>query len=327
MTNLLVIKEYVKSFYARYEEFILPILKFLLGLTVFLTINNKLGYMESLKKLPIVLIVSLLCAILPLPVMAFLAAVFILLHVFTLSMECAAVLLVVFLMILVVYFRFSPKDSLILMVTPLLFSCKIPYVVPLTAGLLAGPFSAVPTACGVIVYYALSYISTNAAQLGASETESLLTGLRDMAVGIVMNKEMFVTAAAFAITVILVYTVRRLSIDYAPMIAIVAGALGNIVILLVGDLMFETNISILGLIFGSVISALFALAVLFFRFNLDYARTEKVQFEDDEYYYYVKAVPKMTVAAPEKKIKKITTQRGDQSVRHSNGKGKAKPKN
>ena len=26
--------------------------------------------------------------------------------------------------------------------------------------------------------------------------------------------------------------------------------------------------------------------------NLDYARTENVQFEDDEYYYYVTAVPK-----------------------------------
>ena len=30
--------------------------------------------------------------------------------------------------------------------------------------------------------------------------------------------------------------------------------------------------------------------------NLDYARTERVQFEDDDYYYYVKAVPKKTVA-------------------------------
>ena len=58
--------------------------------------------------------------------------------------------------------------------------------------------------------------------------------------------------------------------------------------------------------------------VQFFRFNLDYSRTEKVQFEDDEYYYYVKAVPKMTVSAPEKKVKKITTQRNNRSVKHTN---------
>ena len=42
-----------------------------------------------------------------------------------------------------------------------------------------------------------------------------------------------------------------------------------------------------------------------FSFNLDYSRTEKVQFEDDEYYYYVKAVPKVTVTTPEHKVKKI----------------------
>ena len=50
-----------------------------------------------------------------------------------------------------------------------------------------------------------------------------------------------------------------------------------------------------------------------FRFNVDYARTEKVQFEDDEYYYYVKAVPKVTLSEPEKKVKKINSQRRERS--------------
>lgn len=36
-------------------------------------------------------------------------------------------------------------------------------------------------------------------------------------------------------------------------------------------------------------------------FSLDYSRTEYVQFEDDEYYYYVKAVPKITIAVSEKR--------------------------
>ena len=35
-----------------------------------------------------------------------------------------------------------------------------------------------------------------------------------------------------------------------------------------------------------------------FLFSVDYSRTERVQFEDDEYYYYVKAVPKVVVATP-----------------------------
>ena len=78
-------------------------------------------------------------------------------------------------------------------------------------------------------------------------------------------------------------------------------------ILLIGDLMFDTNVSIIGIIIGTVISVLIAKVVEFFTFNVDYSRTEKVQFEDDEYYYYVKAVPKITVATPSRTVKRINT--------------------
>ena len=36
--------------------------------------------------------------------------------------------------------------------------------------------------------------------------------------------------------------------------------------------------------------------------------TEHVQFEDDEYYYYVTAVPKMHIPEQEKEIKRITSE-------------------
>ena len=54
----------------------------------------------------------------------------------------------------------------------------------------------------------------------------------------------------------------------------------------------------------STVVAIFAGVVIQFIFmNLDYARTENVQFEDDEYYYYVKAVPKKMIAKEEKVVK------------------------
>lgn len=69
--------------------------------------------------------------------------------------------------------------------------------------------------------------------------------------------------------------------------------------------MYSTDISIIGLILGSIVSVLLVKVLQFFVFNVDYSRTEMVQFEDDEYYYYVKAVPKNTVATPEKRVKTI----------------------
>ncbi len=41
-----------------------------------------------------------------------------------------------------------------------------------------------------------------------------------------------------------------------------------------------------------------------FHFSVDYSKAEKFQYEDDEYYYYVKAIPKVSVAVPEKRVKK-----------------------
>ena len=120
---------------------------------------------------------------------------------------------------------------------------------------------------------------------------------------------MVITIAAFAVTVILVYFIMRLSIDYAWTIAMVAGAVVNITVLLVGDLMFDTNVALLEVVLGNVLSLLLAVVLQFFVFNVDYSRTEKVQFEDDEYYYYVKAVPKIVVARPEKKVKQINSQK------------------
>ena len=46
----------------------------------------------------------------------------------------------------------------------------------------------------------------------------------------------------------------------------------------------------------------------FFVFGGDYSRTERLEYEDDEYYYYVKAVPKASVSTSERSIKKINAE-------------------
>lgn len=176
-------------------------------------------------------------------------------------------------------------------------------------GLIGAPTSAVSVACGVIVYYMLHYVTQNATVIAAMADEETAAKFKFIIDGLIKNREMVVTIAAFAMTVIVVYLLRRLSIDYAWTIAMTAGAVVNIMVLLVGDLIFEINQPLLGVILGTIVSFLLVLVLQFFVFYVDYSRTEKVQFEDDEYYYYVKAVPKVTVAKPEKKVKQINSAR------------------
>jgi len=317
MTGLLEIRERVKMLYGRYEVFILPVVKFLFALIVLNTLNGKLGYMTKLDNIAIVLIVSLMCSFLPTGCILMFAALFSILHLYALSLEVALVGLCMFLIMFLLFFRFSPRDSLLVLLTPLLCSMNIPYVIPIAAGLLCSPVSVVSVGCGVAVHYLFQTVIASAPAIGTMAESEATAKLRLIIDGIVKNKEMLVVIAAFGITIMVVYLIRRMSFDQVWTIAMVAGAMTDIVILLVGDLIYDINISVAGALLGSLLALAVAKVLEFFRFCVDYSRTEKVQFEDDEYYYYVKAVPKMTVSAPAKTVKRINTQRhrgGDRSA-------------
>ena len=311
MTTLLVIKQILMTLYSKYEVYITPLLKFLLAFIALLLINARVGYMDSIDRMAVVLIVALMCSFMPMNFIVVVSALFILLHLYAFSLECAMVVGVGFLLMFLLYLRFSPKDTLVVVLMPICFLLKIPYVIPLAMGLIGTPASAVSVACGIIAYYMIHYVTQNVSVIVAMSAadEGMAAKFRFIIDGILKNKEMVVTIAAFAVTVIMVYLIRRLSIDYAWTIAMVAGVVVNIVVLLVGDLMFDTNVGLFGVVFGNIVSVLLAIVLQFFVFNVDYSRTEKVQFEDDEYYYYVKAVPKVVVSRPQKKVKQINSQK------------------
>ena len=307
MTTLLVAKQYIKNFIYKYEVYLKPLLKLILALASLMLINGKIGYMHKLDNISIVLIVALMCSFMPMNFIIFVAAAFTVLHLYALSLECAVIALVLFLVMFLLYFRFSPKDTLVVLLTPICFILKIPYVMPLAMGLLGTPASAVSVGCGVMVSYLIGYIADSATALSGMATEDMASKFRFVIDGFLDNKDIMLTIVAFAVTIFLVYFIKRLSIDHAWTIAMVAGAIADVMILLVGDLAFDTNVPIVGIIIGTVFSVLITKIVEFFAFNMDYSRVEKVQFEDDEYYYYVKAVPKITVATPSKTVKRINT--------------------
>lgn len=309
MTALLELRDKLKYLYSKNEAFVLPVIKFLLAFVTLLVINGSMGYMTKVDNVAVVLIAALMCSFLPTGCIILFAALFTLLHMYALALEIAVVGFVVYLLMFLLFFRFSPKDSLVVVVTPLLCFFKVPYIMPVVMGLLGTPASAVSVSCGIVVYYLLLAVTSNAPAISTMNAGDATAKLRLVVDALMNNKAMMVMIVAFAITVIVVYLVRRMSVDYSWTVAMVAGVILNLVILLVGDLIYETNISLVGAILGNLLALVAAKVIEFFRFCVDYSRTEKVQFEDDEYYYYVKAVPKMTVAAPTKTVKRINTQR------------------
>ncbi|MBQ9143217.1 MAG: hypothetical protein IJX63_15730 [Lachnospiraceae bacterium] len=310
MRSLLELRDKIKRVYGRFEFVIMPILKFMLAFLTFSIVSGKMGYMYQLDNLGLVLIAALLCSFLPNGFVIFFAVLFSLAHMYALSLEVAIVAVAIYLILFLLFFRFGTRyDSVVVLFTAICAAIQIPCVVPIVVGLLCGPVSIFAVACGLIGYHMLHLVVTNAQVINAMGAEEATAKVRLVIDGLLNNKEMLVMLVAFAVTIVIVYIVRRLPVDYAWTIAMIAGAIINLVILLMGDLMYETNLSLVGVILTSVLALVIAKILEFFRFSIDYSRIENVQFEDDEYYYYVKAIPKMTVAAPTKTVKKINVQR------------------
>lgn len=319
MSGIVEMRAAIQRFYSKNEAYINPVLKLLLALVVFTVINSRMGYMERLDSITIVLVVALLCSFMPMIIMALLAGLFILLHMYALAMEIALVTAVVLFLMFLLYIRFVPNETVIILLAPILFMLKIPYVLPVAVGLFGSPVSVISIGFGVVVSYIINFTSENATTIATIDDGNMVSRIRFIVDGMLANKAMFVTIVIFAVTLILVYTIRRLSIDYSWTIAIGAGVVVEMVMLLVCDLIFGLNYSIGGIILGCILAAVIGMVLQLFSFHLDYKKAEKLQFEDEDYYYYVKAVPKVTVGTPNRRVKKINTAHPDRDGARSTG--------
>lgn len=313
MMNLLVFKETIIKLYQKTEFYLKPIIKFLISFLVFQMINQQIGSDPKLQKWPVILALSLIGAFTPSSILVLMSAIIVVGHVYYVSKILSIIVIAAMLILYLLFARFAPKQGYAMLAVPILMLIKIPYIVPILLGMIASPIALIPTGCGVAIYYLIRLIKEMATNTSNS-IEDILPLYKYVIDGFFSNKEMQLTIFVFAIVIIVTYLIRRLKIDYAFYIAILAGALTNIIAFLIGDLKLESTSQIGIMILNTIISALIVMVIQFFRLTLDYTAVERTQFEDDEYYYYVKAVPKMKITAPKKNVKHISVQKANENT-------------
>ena len=305
MTALLEWKEKLKTFYGKFSMYLNPVLKFILALAVFININMMLGFLAILNNVFVVLILALLCAILPMSAIVVFGCLLIAGHCYAVGIEVAAFAAVLILLLLLLYLRFAPKDSLALVLTPLSFGLHVPCAVPIGFGLVSNVGSAVSVACGVILYYFMKLVGEKAVMLQSGEVTELSQRLTTLLDGLVQNPRMWLDLIAFAAVVLAVYCIRRASADHAWTVAITTGGLLYIILQVTGSFVTDADVPVLSVIAGAAGAIVLMLAMEFFVFNVDYSRAEYLQYEDDDYYYYVKAVPKIKMTQSSRSVKTI----------------------
>lgn len=310
MTELLVWRNKLRLFYRDYGRLLRPLGKWLLSVLVLIYMNQVLGYDRQLKHVVFVLGISVVSALLPVQLFVVVMAGVAFFHVYAAASLLACLVLGMFLIVFLLFERFTPSYGYVLVLMPPAMSLHIPLLPVLLIGLAAEPVGIVAAGCGVAVYFMFRILKTNVlGTVTELSLETMVAVYQNVLDTFFHDKEMLLFLLAVSIVIPVVYVIRRQAFPHMFQAAVLAGSVLFLTIILIGELILKVDTSPVALLAGSAVSAVLAAVIQFLLLPLDYSRTETVQFEDDDYYYYVRAVPKMQVAAPQKEVKHINVQK------------------
>lgn len=299
MLQLLIIKEKLQKFYQRYVHVLNPLFRFFAGFITFFAVNRVIGYNPVLNKTYIEIVASCVSMVFPFQVLLFMASVYVVLQILYISKYLALATGIILAVIYFLYVRFLPKHGFIIMAMPILYAFNIPYALPILMGIASTPISIIPIGFGILIYFLIE----NVISVISISTEDSIT-LYNMVVQQLFSEEQFyVTVIVFAIVTVIVYIIRNTVMKYSFEIAVFSGSISMIILFLITNYMLDSSIDIVKLTMSVLVSTILVYIVQFFRLSLNYAGTENLQFEDEEYYYYVRAVPKTNISATSKKVK------------------------
>ena len=304
MDGIVKVKNIVRDFCRKQDEIVSPILKFIWSLIVFISVQKMFAYSDLGSKKEITVLLAVLAALLPDAFMFVMVGALVALHTFSVGLEVGAVFVVMYLIMYCVYVRFFPQYAYAVFLVPVFYLIGIPYAAPIAIGLVAGFGGIVPAVMGIVLYYFSESTKEIARLLATEDVENEIEALKQLSNGIIHNKEMFAAIIIFSITILAIAVLLKFTFDYAIYVAIAAGTVLNILAAIFAGYIMNQDVPMDMVVIGSIIGIILAAIIRFGQGILDYKHTERVQFEDDDYYYYVKAVPK--IDAEKKKKPKVS---------------------
>lgn len=302
MTGLLTVRDAIRDFLRKYDEITTPLLRFVAAFIVFHSINKMYGYSDLFDKSIVLFLMSVICALVSDQVAVLIGGMMILVNTLSVSVEIGVVFLILVILIYCMYMRMFQECGWILAFVPIMLMLKLYYAVPLIVVIFSGAAGIVPTAFGVVLYYFSTCVrEIQEGKLLDDEEFQAYTYIVD---GIIKNKNILAMIIAAAVVILLTYIIYMLPFDYSWYVAIGVGGICNMIFTgMVNSAVGAEAAS--GVVGGSLLGILLALFVQACKRIADYSKKESVQFEDDDYYYYVKAIPKYNMGKKETTKKEI----------------------
>ncbi len=314
MVKLLDFRAKLIDLYKKTEFLAVPLIKFAFAYFVFLKLDTFLDQYDSsstfdfLSKTAVKIILSLVVTYIPDIWFTMIIMLITVGRVTLVSIEAGIITFIVLLIIYLLFLTMFREKAILSIITGLALSLNLSYVVPIMVAIFVGPVAIVPVAVGIIVYYLSGSLEGLIAMKGDGLVQMpfvLIDMYKFFISQLASNKIMLITIFVFAVVILATYYVSRLEINYAHYMAIGFGAIVMVFGFIIVNTVMKSSISIPEMVKGTLIAVAVAIVAQFLRFSLDYKKVEKHQFEDDDYYYYVKAIPKIKVPEVKKQTKTI----------------------
>ena len=307
MKEILKFRQSVKEFCSKYDMIITPVVRFILYLIMYMTLNSMTGYSTAFGSAKVAVLMAVISAVTSDGIGLGLGALLLTGQLFSANVEIGVVFLLLFLVLYCAYIRFFPKTIWIVLFAPVFFLVKLQFLLPILAGMLVGPAAMFSVGIGCIIYYFMIAAGDYVDALASAGGTEIAASYKFIFEALKGNKELVLTVAVFAVIVLIVAIIYKLSFDYSWYVAIAIGGVFEIILFLVGNVTTGADMSLTSVVIGSLVSVIVAAVVQFWKTVVDYSKVEKTQFEDDEYYYYVKAVPKFLDRKKPQNLRTVTS--------------------
>jgi len=305
MAQLVSIRENIIGFYQKYGLIVKAVIKFILSFVTLYFLAQMFDFGSKANSPALFALLSLIQAFLPTVFLYFSGSLLIMLNLWHLSPDILAGFAMLFLVGCLTLVRVDRKSAWIAMVVPVLFFLKLEYIAPVLLEITIGLWAVVPASMGILIYFLSGYTESVSTLLTTTEAAGPAAGLQRIANLIMIDKYLLVIFVAYCTVIFISALLNRLFYERAWLFAIIVGNAVLAVIMLCGRYIFDLDYEVWRVFLEVILSVGICMVYWFFKGIGDASRTERTVFEDDEYIYYVKAVPKLKIAQKDHNVRDI----------------------
>jgi len=306
MEKLLEMREGFRKWYSSSGVYVDFAAKALLAFAALFMMARAFPGEDVFSNLFLIIPAAVLAGIVPIAALPVIAAAFLVGHAFCVGTDAGVYALVICAALYGIFLHNVRKDPAAVVLTPVFEGLGVPAAAPVALGLRQNVSAALSICAGCFAYSFADKLGANKEAIAAIPENEYITRAGLIFGDALKDPKLIVTLLACLAAFALTTGIQKSGINFAPAIGIVLGCAVYAVFCIFGNFAADAGFNVFAVIIGAVAAGVIAGIYAFLEFPTDFARTQLLEFEDDDFRYYVKAVPRLHSYSELKNIKKVS---------------------